>query len=140
MAHILLLHSAIGLRPAVLEFADGSTANADLVIGADGLHSGVRQLTFGDQAREVFLGGYLAVVSVPTRPMATIASQAASMSPRCQAAAISGGRRFRILTCFGSTPSWARAASRLAVRWSAVKPLKCLACMKAKITTWQVSV
>ncbi|MHA7661904.1 Rossmann-fold NAD(P)-binding domain-containing protein [Mycolicibacterium sp. HS_4_1] len=35
------------------------------MIGADGLHSGVRQLTFGDQAREVFLGGYLAVVSVP---------------------------------------------------------------------------
>lgn len=46
-------------------FENGAPARYDLVIGADGLHSGVRQLTFGDHAREVFLGGYLAVVSVP---------------------------------------------------------------------------
>jgi 2-polyprenyl-6-methoxyphenol hydroxylase-like FAD-dependent oxidoreductase len=46
-------------------FAHGAPERYDLVIGADGLHSGVRQLAFGDQAREVFLGGYLAVVSVP---------------------------------------------------------------------------
>ncbi|SEB21599.1 MULTISPECIES: FAD-dependent monooxygenase [unclassified Mycobacterium] len=46
-------------------FEHGAPERFDLVIGADGLHSGVRQLTFGDVARERFLGGYLAVVSVP---------------------------------------------------------------------------
>ena len=36
------------------------------MVGADGLHSGVRQLVFGDDAGTTdFLGGYLAVVSVP---------------------------------------------------------------------------
>ncbi|MBU9763307.1 FAD-dependent oxidoreductase [Mycobacterium sp. TNTM28] len=37
----------------------------DIVVGADGLHSGVRRLTFGDNVSERFLGGYLSVVSVP---------------------------------------------------------------------------
>jgi 2-polyprenyl-6-methoxyphenol hydroxylase-like FAD-dependent oxidoreductase len=46
-------------------FEHGAPERYDLVIGADGLHSGVRQLVFGDQVREHFLGGYLEVVSVP---------------------------------------------------------------------------
>lgn len=46
-------------------FENGAPERYDLVIGADGLHSGVRQLTFGNEVRERFLGGYLAVVSVP---------------------------------------------------------------------------
>jgi 2-polyprenyl-6-methoxyphenol hydroxylase-like FAD-dependent oxidoreductase len=38
----------------------------DVVIGADGLHSNVRRLVFGDDAGcTQFLGGYLAVLSVP---------------------------------------------------------------------------
>ena len=38
----------------------------DVVIGADGLHSNVRRLVFGEDAgRTQFLGGYLAVQSVP---------------------------------------------------------------------------
>ncbi|WP_441958346.1 FAD-dependent monooxygenase [Mycolicibacterium houstonense] len=37
----------------------------DVVVGADGLHSGVRRLTFGANVSENFLGGYLSVVSVP---------------------------------------------------------------------------
>ncbi|MDV3129761.1 FAD-dependent monooxygenase [Mycobacterium sp. 21AC1] len=37
----------------------------DVVVGADGLHSGVRRLVFGENVAERFLGGYLAVVSVP---------------------------------------------------------------------------
>lgn len=38
----------------------------DVVIGADGLHSNVRRLVFGEDAgRTSFLGGYLAVESVP---------------------------------------------------------------------------
>jgi 2-polyprenyl-6-methoxyphenol hydroxylase-like FAD-dependent oxidoreductase len=38
----------------------------DLVIGADGLHSNIRRLTFGDETQFThFLGGYLAVATVP---------------------------------------------------------------------------
>jgi 2-polyprenyl-6-methoxyphenol hydroxylase-like FAD-dependent oxidoreductase len=38
----------------------------DVVVGADGLHSNVRRLTFGDEADLTrFIGGYLAVVSTP---------------------------------------------------------------------------
>ncbi|MGN6334642.1 FAD-dependent monooxygenase [Mycobacterium sp.] len=38
----------------------------DVIVGADGLHSNVRRLTFGDEADMTrFLGGYLAVVSAP---------------------------------------------------------------------------
>jgi 2-polyprenyl-6-methoxyphenol hydroxylase-like FAD-dependent oxidoreductase len=38
----------------------------DVIVGADGLHSNVRTLTFGpDAGRTRFLGGYLAVLSVP---------------------------------------------------------------------------
>jgi 2-polyprenyl-6-methoxyphenol hydroxylase-like FAD-dependent oxidoreductase len=37
-----------------------------LVVGADGLHSGVRRLTFGDEARfRHWLGGYLGVCTLP---------------------------------------------------------------------------
>ncbi|MDA2889444.1 FAD-dependent monooxygenase [Mycolicibacterium sp. BiH015] len=45
-------------------FAQGPAERFDIVVGADGLHSGVRQLMFGD-APERFLGGYLSVLSVP---------------------------------------------------------------------------
>jgi 2-polyprenyl-6-methoxyphenol hydroxylase-like FAD-dependent oxidoreductase len=38
----------------------------DIVVGADGLHSNVRHLVFGDEAGLTqFIGGYLAVVSAP---------------------------------------------------------------------------
>jgi len=38
----------------------------DLVVGADGLHSNVRRLVFGDESRfSAFLGAYLAVFTVP---------------------------------------------------------------------------
>jgi 2-polyprenyl-6-methoxyphenol hydroxylase-like FAD-dependent oxidoreductase len=47
-------------------FAHGAPREFDLVIGADGLHSGVRQLVFGaDSGHTEFLGAYLSVVSVP---------------------------------------------------------------------------
>ncbi|WP_203903849.1 FAD-dependent monooxygenase [Virgisporangium aliadipatigenens] len=46
--------------------SDGSTVAADLVVGADGLHSGVRSLVFGPERQyRHFLGAYLAVFSVP---------------------------------------------------------------------------
>jgi 2-polyprenyl-6-methoxyphenol hydroxylase-like FAD-dependent oxidoreductase len=47
-------------------FEIGAPRRFDLVIGADGLHSGVRRLVFGDEARHTHLAGaYLAVLSVP---------------------------------------------------------------------------
>ncbi|MEV0131658.1 FAD-dependent monooxygenase [Dactylosporangium sp. NPDC050688] len=47
-------------------FSDGTKGTFDLVVGADGLHSGVRRLVFGpEEDYSHFLGGYLAVFSVP---------------------------------------------------------------------------
>ncbi len=46
--------------------SDGTTIEADLIVGADGLHSGVRRMVFGPE-REYrhFLGAYLAVYTLP---------------------------------------------------------------------------
>jgi 2-polyprenyl-6-methoxyphenol hydroxylase-like FAD-dependent oxidoreductase len=47
-------------------FEHGAPRRFDVVIGADGLHSNVRRLVFGEDAGHTsFLGGYLAVESVP---------------------------------------------------------------------------
>jgi len=47
-------------------FEHGGRRRFDLVIGADGLHSTVRQLVFGpESAYTAWLGGYIAVASVP---------------------------------------------------------------------------
>jgi 2-polyprenyl-6-methoxyphenol hydroxylase-like FAD-dependent oxidoreductase len=49
-----------------VEFTKSGAREFDLVIGADGLHSNVRQLVFGDERRFVRdLGLYLCVYSVP---------------------------------------------------------------------------
>jgi 2-polyprenyl-6-methoxyphenol hydroxylase-like FAD-dependent oxidoreductase len=49
-------------------FEHGAPRRFDLVVGADGLHSAVRRLTFGDESRfRRFIGGYLAVYTVPNR-------------------------------------------------------------------------
>jgi 2-polyprenyl-6-methoxyphenol hydroxylase-like FAD-dependent oxidoreductase len=49
-----------------VEFAKNSTREFDLLIGADGLHSNVRRLVFGDESRFVRdLGLYLCVYTVP---------------------------------------------------------------------------
>ena len=51
---------------AEVTFEHAPPRRFDLVVGADGLHSNVRRLVFGDDAgRTQFLGGYLAVESVP---------------------------------------------------------------------------
>lgn len=49
-----------------VDFARTSPRQYDVIVGADGLHSGVRQLVFGpDAGHSRFLGAYLAVLSVP---------------------------------------------------------------------------
>ncbi|GAA0207920.1 FAD-dependent monooxygenase [Saccharothrix mutabilis subsp. mutabilis] len=45
-------------------FEHGAPRRFDLVIGADGLHSNVRRLVFGEVPHH-FIGGYLAVLSLP---------------------------------------------------------------------------
>jgi 2-polyprenyl-6-methoxyphenol hydroxylase-like FAD-dependent oxidoreductase len=47
-------------------FANGETARFDIVVGADGVHSGVRGLAFGPEQEFVRpLGGYMAYFTVP---------------------------------------------------------------------------
>lgn len=47
-------------------FERGATRRFDLVIGADGLHSNVRRLVFGEESRfSTWIGAYLAVMSIP---------------------------------------------------------------------------
>ncbi len=47
-------------------FERGPARRFDLVIGADGLHSNVRRLVFGEESRfATWIGGYLAVISIP---------------------------------------------------------------------------
>ena len=49
-----------------MTFEHGAARRFDLVVGADGLHSIVRRLTFGDESRfRRYIGGYLAVYTVP---------------------------------------------------------------------------
>ncbi|WP_123023497.1 FAD-dependent monooxygenase [Mycolicibacterium stellerae] len=54
-----------------VSFEHGTRRRFDLIVGADGLHSGVRRIVFGDDVPERFLGGYLSVVSVP-KPLALV--------------------------------------------------------------------
>lgn len=47
-------------------FGHSAARTFDVIVGADGLHSNVRQLTFGEEAGLTrFLGGYLSVLSAP---------------------------------------------------------------------------
>src|SRR5262245_56003693 len=47
-------------------FAHGAVRRFDIVVGADGLHSGVRRLVFGPEQEFVrHLGGYMAYFTVP---------------------------------------------------------------------------
>ncbi|MFI5915660.1 FAD-dependent monooxygenase [Dactylosporangium sp. NPDC051541] len=55
-----------GIEDDSVSFSDGSRERFDLIVGADGLHSGVRRLVFGDERNyRHFLGAYLAVYTLP---------------------------------------------------------------------------
>lgn len=48
-------------------FDTGATERFDLVIGADGLHSGTRRMVFGPEEQfSTYLGGYMSFFTVPT--------------------------------------------------------------------------
>lgn len=58
-----------GSHDVEVGFRRGDTARYDLVFGADGLHSAVRRLAFGDQAQfERYLGYRVAAFSAPSYP------------------------------------------------------------------------
>jgi 2-polyprenyl-6-methoxyphenol hydroxylase-like FAD-dependent oxidoreductase len=60
-------------------FEHAPARSFDVIVGADGLHSNVRRLTFGAEADLTrFLGGYLAVVSTP-RALATLGEMVGHM-------------------------------------------------------------
>ncbi len=56
--------SITSIDDGAVTFEVGAPRRFDLVIGADGLHSNVRRLVFGEVAKN-FVGAYLAVLSVP---------------------------------------------------------------------------
>ncbi|MEV6769657.1 FAD-dependent monooxygenase [Nocardia sp. NPDC051030] len=50
-----------------VRFEKAAPRRFDLIVGADGLHSNVRRLVFGDESRfSEFIGAYLAVMSLPS--------------------------------------------------------------------------
>jgi len=66
---------------AEVTFEHAAPRRFDVVIGADGLHSNVRRLVFGEDAgRTSFLGGYLAVQSVP-KSFAPVGEMVVRVSP-----------------------------------------------------------
>jgi 2-polyprenyl-6-methoxyphenol hydroxylase-like FAD-dependent oxidoreductase len=67
-------HSSDSVR---VEFTRNSLREFDLVIGADGLHSNVRRLVFGDESRFIReLGLYLCVYTVPNYRIRTVKAAA----------------------------------------------------------------
>ena len=46
--------------PVVMRFSDGTSATADVVIGADGIHSNVRKYLLGTEAAKPVFSGYVA--------------------------------------------------------------------------------
>jgi 2-polyprenyl-6-methoxyphenol hydroxylase-like FAD-dependent oxidoreductase len=49
-----------------VRFENAAPRRFDLVVGADGLHSNVRRLVFGDESRfKAFIGAYLGVLTLP---------------------------------------------------------------------------
>jgi 2-polyprenyl-6-methoxyphenol hydroxylase-like FAD-dependent oxidoreductase len=49
----------------LVSFEHGAPRRFDVVVGADGLHSNVRRIVFGEDIEKAFLGAYLAVLSAP---------------------------------------------------------------------------
>ena len=72
--------------PVVMRFSDGTSATADVVIGADGIHSNVRKYLLGaDAAQPVFSGNvaYRGIISMDTAVEALGAEHAQNATLIC---------------------------------------------------------
>lgn len=63
-------------------FESGGTESFDFVFGADGIHSNVRRLAFGDQPFERFLGYYIASWDIPGHSAPADASELCNVPGR----------------------------------------------------------
>ncbi|MFI9560794.1 FAD-dependent monooxygenase [Nonomuraea endophytica] len=87
-------------------FERGPTRRFDLVIGADGLHSRVRSLTFGPESRfSTYLGLYNAVFTVPNRLGLDHTGQGLKLPGKLAAVySARGNREAKAVFWFGTTP------------------------------------
>lgn len=86
------------------KLASGARRTVDLVVGADGLHSNVRRLVFGEEQRFLrFLGGCLAVFSVPnTARLSRRSVVYAEVGRITEVYAVPGTDQLRVLLLFRS--------------------------------------
>ncbi len=105
---------------AVVALSDGRRERFDLVIGADGLHSRVRQIAFGEErAFERFLDCYVAAFRIPGYPRRDELTYVSHTVPRKHAArvALRDGMTLALLICraglIGKEPSHDRRREAL---------------------------
>lgn len=89
-----------------VEFERGASREVDLVVGADGQHSSIRELVFGPEERfACHLGAYLSIFTVDN--LLGLADQAVLYNEPGRAAAmftVRGNRRAKALLLFRSEP------------------------------------
>ncbi|RZQ59932.1 FAD-dependent monooxygenase [Amycolatopsis suaedae] len=97
-----LTETADGVRA---DLAGGASRTVDLVVGADGLHSGVRRLTFGPERDFVrHLGHYLASWHVPADPRFDDVSRQYAVPGRMASVGLDGPDRALALVVFAAPP------------------------------------
>ncbi len=126
--------SALDETPGGVEvtFRSGAVRTYDLVVGADGIYSGVRALAFGPESEFVtHLGLYLGYCTVPTPARSTTGSRCTTSPVACWGCAPSGAAPRR--RCWRSPPTGStstgatcRARSVCSARssraWDGVRP------------------
>jgi salicylate hydroxylase len=98
---------------AVAQFADGTAFEADLIVGADGIHSAVRSALFGDQAPR-FTGNmcWRATVPFATQPLDYVSPDSAFwLGPHGHVVTyyVQGGRAVNIVAV-AETAAWVEEA------------------------------
>lgn len=105
--HRLVRIDVESTRP-VLEFDNGESCSADLVIGADGIHSRVRHELFGEQSTR-FSGWVAYRALVPRERVADLAVEVTNrLGPDAHIVSYFVGRnqRFLNLVCISHDPDW----------------------------------
>jgi salicylate hydroxylase len=113
IVHLGLHCTGVRERPddVALRFADGSVVTSDLVIGADGIHSGIRDLLIRDQPRYSGQSIYRALIPaqrVPFLPAEPKVVLWLGPGQHCVSYPISGGDRISLAATV-SDPHWGTA-------------------------------